>query len=157
MENFSTGLGFDVHRFIKSAKPLILGGVLIPSNLSLSAVSDGDVVLHAVTDAICGASSLGDIGDYFPPSDPKCKNLDSKKIVKFILKKCHGYKIINIDITIIAEKPRLVTHKEKITRSLKTTFNCSKINVKIKSKEGLNILGGINSIACLAVALLKKG
>jgi 2-C-methyl-D-erythritol 2,4-cyclodiphosphate synthase len=156
MKEFYTGLGFDVHRFVKSKKPLVLGGVLIPGKLSLSAVSDGDVVLHAVSDAICGACGLGDIGDYFPPSDPECRGMDSKKIAEFVLRKCLGHKIMNIDITIIAEKPRLVVYKQKITTSLKDIFKCRKINVKIKSKEGLNILGGINSIACLAMALVKK-
>lgn len=157
MKDIYTGLGFDVHKFVKNKKPLILGGVLIPGDLSLSAVSDGDVVLHSVCDAICGACGLGDIGDYFPPSDPKCQELDSKVIAEFILKKCAKYEILNIDVTIIAEKPRLAVYKPEMTSSLKKIFKCLKINVKIKSKEGLNILGGLNSIACLTVVSAKKG
>ncbi|MEI8348584.1 MAG: 2-C-methyl-D-erythritol 2,4-cyclodiphosphate synthase [Candidatus Omnitrophota bacterium] len=155
MKNYRVGFGFDVHRFSKKNKPLILGAVKIPCDFSLEAVSDGDVLLHAVADALCGACSLGDIGDYFPPSK-KYEGIDSKEIVKFILRKSRKkVKIINLDITIVAEKPKLSSHKKNIVKSLKSIFPVHSINVKIKSKEGLNILGGKDAISCFAVVLVK--
>ncbi|MCM8819402.1 MAG: 2-C-methyl-D-erythritol 2,4-cyclodiphosphate synthase [Candidatus Omnitrophica bacterium] len=155
MTDFKVGLGFDVHRFSKKNTPLILGGKKIKNTRGLEAISDGDVVLHAIADAICGACSLGDIGDYFPPSK-KFIGLDSKKIVEFILKKINKkFKIINIDVIIIADKPKLAPFKEKILDSLKKIFKVNQINIKIKSKENLNILGSKNSISCLANCLVK--
>ena len=86
MKDYRIGLGFDVHKISKRKKDLILGGAKIPSPFGLVAVSDGDVVLHAASDAICGAGALGDIGDYFKPQDKASKDIDSRKIVEFILK-----------------------------------------------------------------------
>lgn len=157
LKGYKVGLGFDVHRFSKAKKDLVLGGVVIPAAFSLRAVSDGDVVLHAVSDALCGAAGLGDIGDYFPPQDKKSKGLDSKKIVKFILGKVNKkFKISNIDIIIITEKPKLVSHKKKIVESLKKILSISTVNLKIKSKEGLDILGSKNAMSCVAAVLLYK-
>jgi 2-C-methyl-D-erythritol 2,4-cyclodiphosphate synthase len=107
MRDYRIGLGIDVHRFTKKRKNLILAGFLIPSSFGIEAISDGDIILHSLSDAICGASGLGDIGDYFPPSK-KYKDLDSKKIVNFILKKIEKkFRIVNMDITLISEKPKL--------------------------------------------------
>ncbi|MFA5338260.1 MAG: 2-C-methyl-D-erythritol 2,4-cyclodiphosphate synthase [Candidatus Omnitrophota bacterium] len=157
MNNYRVGLGFDVHRFSKKKKPLILGGVDIACDFSLEAVSDGDVLLHAISDAICGACLLGDIGDYFPPADTKSKGLDSRKIAQFILKKIENkFSIVNIDATIITEKPRLSAHKKRILTSLREIFHTKAINVKIKSKEGLDILGSKKAISCLSLAVVKK-
>lgn len=157
MRGYRAGLGFDVHRFSKKEKPLVLGGVEVPCDFSLDAVSDGDVLLHAVSDAVCGACGLGDIGDYFPPNNEKSKNIDSRKIVEFILKKIEKkFRIVNIDVTIITEKPRLVGFKKKILKSLVEIFKVKEINVKIKSKEGLDILGSKKAISCLALAVVNK-
>ena len=157
MEDYKVGLGFDVHRLSKKEKDLILGGAKIASSFSLIAVSDGDLVLHAVSDALCGAVGLGDIGDYFPPQDKKSKGIDSKEILNFILKKINKkYTIGNLDIIIVADKPRLFSYKGKITKSLKKLLSTTKVNVKIKSKEGLNILGSKNSISCFAFVSLRK-
>ena len=157
MKEYSVGLGFDVHRLSEKKKDLILGGAKIPSSFSLIAVSDGDLVLHAVSDALCGASGLGDIGDYFPPQAKKSKGIDSKEILNFILRKISKkYAIGNLDIIIVTDKPRLLSFKSKITESLKKLLKITKINVKLKSKEGLNILGSKNSISCFAFVSLKK-
>lgn len=154
---YRVGLGFDVHRFSKRKKDLILGGVKIPFPVGLAAVSDGDVVLHAISDAVCGACGMGDIGDHFPPEAKSSKGINSIEIVKFIIEKIERkFKLINIDIIIIADKPKLVSHKGEIFESLKRIFSLSEINVKIKSKEGLNILGGRESIACLANVLVER-
>lgn len=126
----------------------------MPGAQGLEAVSDGDVLLHAVCDALAGAAGLGDIGDYFPPQNPKCRGINSQDIAVFVLKKIKRFKIINIDVTIIAERPRLVTHKPAIIKSLKCIFK-SPVNIKIKSKEGLNILGGSNAVLCLAAVSLR--
>ncbi|MBU2102194.1 MAG: 2-C-methyl-D-erythritol 2,4-cyclodiphosphate synthase [Candidatus Omnitrophota bacterium] len=165
MGNIYFGLGYDVHRVAalqrvpKGAvlqRPLILAGVEVPAPFSLRAVSDGDVVLHAVCDALCGAAGLGDIGDYFPPQDTASRGLDSKDIATVILKKItRRFLLVNLDITIIAQKPRLVGYKARMLESLRKVFPSCQINVKIKSKEGLDIFGGRNAIACLAAACLQ--
>ena len=150
------GLGFDVHRFTKRKKSLLLAGININCGFGIEAVSDGDVVIHAICDAILGAASLGDIGDYFPPQHKESKGLKSVDIALFVLKKIKGtYSIENIDATIIADKPPLAKYKPRMAKFLSKLFNAS-INIKIKSKEGLNIMGGSEAIACYAVALLKK-
>jgi len=155
MKGYRVGLGFDVHRISKRKKDLILGGVKILCSFGLIAVSDGDVVLHAVSDALCGAVGLGDIGDYFPPQAKASKGLNSRKIVEYILRKVKkNFRISNIDITIIAEKPKLISHKKKIVDSLKKILSISAVNLKIKSKEGLDILGSKNAISCIAVVLV---
>lgn len=154
---FRVGLGFDVHRFSMKKKDLVLGGMKIPCPFGIEAVSDGDVVLHAISDAVCGACGLGDIGDYFPPQAKSSKGINSKEIVKFILDKIERkFKLINIDIIIVADKPKLVSHKGEIFESLKKIFSLSEINIKIKSKERLNILGGKESIACLVNVLVER-
>ncbi len=156
MRNYKIGFGFDVHRITLKKKDLILGGVRIPCTFSLEAVSDGDVLLHALSDALCGACGIGDIGDYFPPSS-KFKNLNSKEIVRFILQKINRkYRILNIDTVIVADKPKLCGHKKEILKSLKRIFSVSEVNVKVKSKEKLPILGAKNSISCFAIILVNK-
>ena len=157
MNKYRLGFGFDVHRITRQRKNLMLGGARVPSPFALRAVSDGDVALHAVSDALCGAAGLGDIGDYFPPSLPESKGINSRDILYFVLKKAaKRHRIINIDTIIVADKPPLVSYKAKILKSLKLLLKCSSVNIKIKSKENLNILGGRNSISCFAVALLKR-
>jgi 2-C-methyl-D-erythritol 2,4-cyclodiphosphate synthase len=157
MKNYRVGLGFDVHRFSKKGKGLVLGGAKIPCAFRLEAVSDGDVVLHAATDAVCGAACLGDIGDYFPPKEKKSKGIDSSRIAGFILNKIKGkYQLLNLDIIIVSEKPRLVKYKKAICASVKKIFNTDCVNIKIKSKEGLDILGGKNSMSCFVLAFAVK-
>ena len=154
--DYRSGLGFDVHKFSKKKKDLILGGVKIPSDISLDAVSDGDVLLHAVSDALCGVGCLGDIGDYFPPESKSSKGISSRKIIEVILKKLgNKFKLLSADIIIITDKPRLVTYKAKILKSLKNILSTSNINLKIKSKEGIEILGGKNAMSCFANILAK--
>ncbi len=154
MKDYRVGWGFDVHVFSKKKKPLVLGGYVVPGAQGLAAVSDGDVLLHAVCDAMLGAAGLGDIGDYFPPADKRSQGIDSKKIARLVLQKISKrFTIGNIDATVIAEKPRLVTYKPAMVKSLKAIFKTG-VNVKIKSKEGLNILGGANAISCVVTAAL---
>jgi len=157
MKDYKIGLGFDVHRIDKRGRRLVLGGVKIACPFGLSAVSDGDVLLHAIADSLCGAAGLGDIGDYFPPADKKSKDIDSKKITKFILKKIgKTLRIANLDVIIVADEPPLARHKAKILKSLKSILESQAINLKVKSKEKTSILGGKNSISCFALVLMKK-
>jgi len=157
MKSIRVGLGFDVHRFSKRRKSLILAGIKVAEGFGLEAVSDGDVVLHAICDGILGAACLGDIGDYFPPHNKGLKGIKSTKIVRYVLKEINkAYKIVNIDTTIVSQKPPLAKYKKKILDSLRDIFGASNINIKIKSKEGLGILGGKNALACFCIVLLEK-
>jgi 2-C-methyl-D-erythritol 4-phosphate cytidylyltransferase/2-C-methyl-D-erythritol 2,4-cyclodiphosphate synthase len=154
---YRVGLGIDIHKFDFTKNKLILGGTIIPADFGLAAVSDGDVVLHAISDGICGACGLGDIGDYFPPENKHCQGMNSKKIIDFVRDKSKDcFEIINIDLTIISEKPRLAAHKAGIVKSLRSILSGIAVNVKIKSKEGLDILGGTEAMACLANVLVRE-
>ena len=154
---YRAGLGFDVHSFSKELKPLVLGGVTVSGNNGLLAVSDGDVLLHAVCDAICGACCIGDIGDYFAPDDVESQDIDSKVILSFILKLItEKFKLVNIDVTLIADRPKLKGYKDKIKESLSKLLGILDINIKIKSKEQLPILGGADAIACIVSAGVIK-
>jgi len=148
------GLGFDVHKLVKGRK-LILAGIEIPFEKGLLGVSDADVVIHSVCDAILGALSLGDIGDYFPPEDKKNRGINSKIILKKVLSFLKNRKINNLDITLILDKPKLKPYKEKMINSLKALLKIpqNKINLKIKSQEGLLPSG--EAIFCISIVTLQ--
>jgi len=152
-----SGLGFDVHRFTPRKKYLVLGGVKIACGFGVEAVSDGDVVLHAICDGICGAACIGDIGDYFPPGVSSSKDIKSTQIVRRIIQIIKKDFILNnIDVTIIGDRPPLAKHKKRMQESLKRIFKINSVNIKIKSKEGLDILGGRDSISCFALVTLVE-
>jgi 2-C-methyl-D-erythritol 2,4-cyclodiphosphate synthase len=156
---FRTGIGTDIHRLVGERK-LMLGGVQIPYPLGLLGHSDGDAVLHAVIDALLGAAGLGDIGTLFPDTDPKWKDADSKGLLLIVKEKLAEKKwdIINVDVTIHAEQPRLEPFKGQIKRViaglLGIDFNAA--NVKAKTNEGLGDVGEGTAIAATAVAMLRK-
>lgn len=151
------GLGFDVHKFIKGRRGFLLGGVRIECEWEVDAVSDGDVVLHAVCDSLLGAAGLGDIGDYFPPGKEKIKGIESRKILEFVLAKIkRKFKIVNVDITIVADKPPLKSYKPQIVNSLKQMLEVEMVNLKVKSKEKTIVFGGSDSIVCWAIVSLKE-
>jgi 2-C-methyl-D-erythritol 2,4-cyclodiphosphate synthase len=156
---FRAGIGTDIHRLVGGRK-LMLGGVQIPHPLGLLGHSDGDAVLHAVIDALLGAAGLGDIGTFFPDTDPKWKDADSKELLCIVKEKLVEKKwdIINIDVTIHAEQPRLEPFKGQIKRViaglLGIDFNAA--NVKAKTNEGLGEVGDGMAIAATAVAMLRK-
>ena len=112
---YRIGFGYDVHQ-LTDGRPLILGGVHIPSDKGLAGHSDADCLSHAIADAILGCLALPDIGHYFPPTDPKCKDMDSRDILKKARAEvsAHGYQLINIDSTLIAEEPKLAPHRAKM-------------------------------------------
>ena len=153
------GLGFDVHKLVPNKK-LFLGGIKIPSNLGTLGHSDGDPVLHAVTDAILGACNMGDIGEKFSDKDKKIKNIRStillNKIIDQVKKK--GYLINNIDINIITQKPKIQKYKKKITNCIAKICKISpkQINIKGKTTEKLGVIGKEKAIACEVIASVIK-
>ena len=154
------GIGYDIHALKKGPK-LLLGGVEIPYTSGLSGHSDGDVLLHAVVDALLGAAGLGDIGEYFSDKDPRWKNASSAIFARKALKalKKMKLKIQNIDTVVIAERPKLMAHKAKIRRSVAKIFGLEieNVNVKAKTNEGFGPVGEGKAIAAMAVVTLHKG
>ncbi|OTQ79286.1 2-C-methyl-D-erythritol 2,4-cyclodiphosphate synthase [Gilliamella apis] len=153
------GHGFDVHKF-GGEGPITLAGVKIPYQFGLVAHSDGDVVLHAITDALIGALALGDIGKLFPDTDPKYKGIDSRLLLKEVygIIQSKGYKLINLDSTIIAQEPKMRPHVDQmrvnIAEDLQVHFD--QISVKATTTEQLGFTGRKEGIACEAVVLLAK-
>ena len=153
------GHGYDLHRLVAERK-LILGGVEIPFHLGLLGHSDADCLTHSLADAILGALSLPDIGHYFPDNDPANKDLDSKIILSKALSESDrlGYQVGNIDLTIIAEKPKILPYIETIKTSLSNTMNIPKerIGVKATTNEQIGAIGRMEGIATFAVCCLIK-
>ncbi|MBI4356938.1 MAG: 2-C-methyl-D-erythritol 2,4-cyclodiphosphate synthase [Gammaproteobacteria bacterium] len=153
------GQGFDVHPLVPNRR-LILGGVAIPFEKGLDGHSDADVVMHAVCDAILGAAGLGDCGRYFPDHDPKYKNIASHLLLEQVVEKIEieHYRVVNADITIIAEEPKLSAYFLKMVENLARTLQCTPecVNVKAKTSEKMGFLGRKEGIAALAVVLLEK-
>jgi 2-C-methyl-D-erythritol 2,4-cyclodiphosphate synthase len=152
------GIGYDSHRFALG-RPLILGGILIPSEIGLAGHSDADAICHAITDAILGAAGLGDIGEMFPDSDPANKGRDSIGMLEAAVRRLDaaGYIVGQVDVSIIAETPRLLPHREKIRARLATALgiDSSSVSVKGKTNEGMGWIGRKEGLACIAVATLK--
>ncbi len=154
-----TGIGYDLHRLVPD-RTLLLGGVRIDYPLGLLGHSDGDVVLHAVGDALLGAAALGDIGEHFPDTDPRFKDADSKELLASVCAQVRtaGWNLVNADVIIHAERPRLTTYKDAIRESLHTILQVpvDAINVKATTNEGLGPIGRNEAIACWASVLLTS-
>ena len=156
---YRSGIGTDIHR-LEQGRRLMLGGVYIEYPAGLAGHSDGDVGLHAVIDALLGASGMGDIGTLFPDTDPRYKDADSKEllvVVKELLEE-KDWEIANIDLIIYAEAPRLESAKGQIKRCIASLLGIdfTAVNVKAKTSEGLGATGAGEAIAATAVALLKR-
>ena len=153
------GHGFDVHAF-GEARPLIIGGVEVPYHTGFIAHSDGDVALHALTDALLGAVALGDIGKLFPDTDMQYKNADSRALLREAYRRVQekGYGVGNVDITIIAQAPKMRPYIDKMRTVIAQDLNCSieQVNVKATTTEKLGFTGRGEGIATEAVALLVK-
>ncbi|KQL34592.1 MULTISPECIES: 2-C-methyl-D-erythritol 2,4-cyclodiphosphate synthase [Bacillaceae] len=153
------GQGFDVHEFAEN-RPLIIGGVTIPYERGLIGHSDADVLLHTITDAALGAIGEGDIGKHFPDTDPDFKDADSAKLLEHIWKlvDAHGYKLGNIDCTIIAQKPKMAPYIEAIRVRVAELLQAdvSQVNVKATTTEKLGFTGREEGIASMATILLIK-
>lgn len=159
LSDIRQGFGYDLHRTIQG-RPLILGGVLVPSDFGLDGHSDADVVCHAITDAILGALALGDIGTHFPDTDSAYKNADSISLLVSVIEMAHhaGYYISNADVTIIAERPKLAEFKTAMAEKLATVMkiDVARVSVKAKTNEGVDATGQSTAIAAYAVVLLLK-
>ncbi len=159
MSSFRIGQGYDIHRLV-SGRKLILAGVEIPFDLGLDGHSDADVAIHALIDSLLGAAALADIGSHFPDTDPAYQNADSMALLGSILNLLSekGYSIGNIDITVIAEKPKLSPYIEKMRDRLASALAVpiDNISVKATTHERLGALGRGEGIAALSIALLYK-
>ena len=153
------GHGYDVHKLVEG-RDLILGGVKIPFEKGLLGHSDADVLLHAVSDSLLGAAALGDIGKHFPDTDPAYKGADSQELLRIVGEKVKeaGYKVGNIDVTMIAQRPKLKdyipTMRKNIARVLSIDLN--QINVKATTEEHLGFTGDGSGMSCHAVCLLEN-
>ena len=151
------GFGYDSHVF-ESGKPLVLGGVIIPGCDGLKAHSDGDVLIHAVVDALLGAAALGDIGSHFPDTDERWKGVDSGELLRSVVYEIRGasYAIENVDVTVICERPKLRPFVELIRSSLADLMGVGigRVSVKGKTNEGMDAVGAGRGIVVHAVALL---
>jgi 2-C-methyl-D-erythritol 2,4-cyclodiphosphate synthase len=153
------GFGYDVHAFA-AGRPLILGGANIPFAQGLFGHSDADTVIHAIVDALLGAAALGDIGQHFPSSDPRWKNQPSSVFLDYThdLLQQQGWRISNIDTTIVAERPKLAPYISAMRTHLAQHLHLdlSQVSVKATTTDGLGFAGRQEGIACYAVALLEK-
>lgn len=154
-DTFRVGIGYDIHRLVEGRK-LVIGGVAIEHNKGLLGHSDGDVGLHAVTDALLGAAGLPDIGDLFPDTDPAYKDVDSRILLKDAMERVRakGYQANNIDLIIHAEAPKMTPYKKRIAESIAelTGLPADRVSVKAKTNEGMGPLGYADAIASTAVA-----
>jgi 2-C-methyl-D-erythritol 2,4-cyclodiphosphate synthase len=157
--DYRSGIGTDIHRLVPERK-LILGGIEIPFELGLLGHSDGDAVLHAVTDAILGAAGLGDIGMMFPDTDPQWKDADSAELLKQVVWKVgqQGWEMVNVDLIVHAQLPKLGPYrgqmKRRIAELLEMDF--ANVNIKAKTNEGLDAVGECRAIAATAITMLRR-
>ena len=153
------GHGYDVHRLVEG-RDLILGGVKIPYELGLLGHSDADVLLHAVSDALLGAAGMGDIGKHFPDTDPAYKGADSLKLLQIVGEKVTlaGYRISNIDVTMIAQKPKLRPYIQQMEQNIAAALglDAGRVNVKATTEERLGFTGEGLGMSCHAVCLLEE-
>ena len=159
MTGLRIGHGYDVHRLVEGRK-LILGGVDIPWEKGLLGHSDADVLIHAVMDAMSGAARLGDIGKLFPDTDPAYSGISSLKLLREVgrLLGEKGYRVVNIDATLLAQAPKIAPHKQKMAKNIADVLEISteQVNVKATTEEGLGFTGDGSGMAAHAVVLLEK-
>lgn len=151
------GIGYDSHRFAQGG-PMILGGVIIPSDVSLSGHSDGDAVAHALTDAILGAAGAGDIGEMFSDQDPQNRGRNSIEMLQLAVERVRalGWAVHNADVTVVAEKPKLAAHRPAMRAALAAALrvDVAVVSVKGKTNEGMGWIGRGEGLACMAIASL---
>ena len=153
------GIGFDIHRLV-SGRDLILGGVQLPSAKGLAGHSDSDVLLHALSDALLGAVGAGDLGSFFPDTDPRWRNASSRIFVKKALGLVTkgGWTLANVDLVVVTEAPKLAPHRQAVVRSVARLLSVppARVNLKAKTMEGLGEIGRGKAMASYAVVLLEK-
>jgi 2-C-methyl-D-erythritol 2,4-cyclodiphosphate synthase len=145
------GIGYDSHR-LGANRRLVLGGVEIEHEQGLEGHSDGDVLTHAVIDAILGAAGLGDLGEHFPPSEERWRDADSLDLLRTVLGQLRG-RVLNVDVTVICERPAIAPHRAEMERTLGAALSAP-VSVKATTAEGMGALGRGEGIACMAVVLV---
>jgi 2-C-methyl-D-erythritol 2,4-cyclodiphosphate synthase len=160
MSIFRIGQGYDVHAFA-SGDHVVLGGVRIPHTHGVLAHSDGDVLLHALCDALLGAAGLGDIGMHFPDTDPRWRGADSRAFVRHAraLLAEQTLSVVNVDATVLADAPRLGKHRDAMRANIAADLgiDAARVNVKATTSEGLGFIGRNEGLACMAIVLLERG
>jgi 2-C-methyl-D-erythritol 2,4-cyclodiphosphate synthase len=155
--SYRIGIGYDIHRLIEGRK-LFLGGVYVPYAKGLLGHSDGDVLLHAVCDALLGAAAQGDIGELFPDTDPKYRDISSTELLKIVADKVRkkGFAINNIDAVVLLQEPRLTSLKKQMQTTLAQILDLKKdcVGIKAKTNEGLGEIGAKRAVACYAAVML---
>ena len=156
MSESRVGIGYDTHRF-SGVRTLVLGGVEIPGAPGLHGFSDSDVLAHAVIDAVLGAAAIGDIGRHFPDTDPAYENADSIELLREVTARtsADGWRVVNVDATVICEEPRLGPYREQIERTI-AEVTSARVSVKATSNEGMGWIGRGEGIACIAVASVQS-
>ena len=150
------GLGFDIHRLVPD-RPLVLGGVEIPYSYGLMGHSDGDALLHAVTDAVLGAAGKGDIGQWFPDTDPQIKGISSRDMLQKVMEDIQQeWSVVNVDVTVVAEEPRIAPHRDAIKECIGALLSTERVSVKGKTMERLGPIGNREAIAAYAVVELSE-
>ena len=153
------GQGYDAHR-IKPGQGMILGGVAIECDYSIEAHSDGDIIVHALIDALLGAAAYGDLGTYFPSEDETKKDISSFSMLSSVLNKLKddSYKIINIDLTYVGQVPKLITYREEIRNNLSKfmNINIENISCKATTTDGLGFEGNLEGISCHCIVLIER-
>ncbi len=153
------GQGYDAHR-IKPGQGMILGGVAIECDYSIEANSDGDIIVHALIDALLGAAAYGDLGTYFPSEDETMKDISSFSMLSSVLNKLKddSYKIINIDLTYVGQVPKLITYREEIRNNLSKfmNINIENISCKATTTDGLGFEGNLEGISCHCIVLIER-
>jgi 2-C-methyl-D-erythritol 2,4-cyclodiphosphate synthase len=154
-----TGIGYDSHRFAPGGR-LLLGGVEIATDIHLAGHSDGDAVAHALTDALLGAAAAGDIGAMFPDTDAANKGRDSMTMLRAAVSVIErlGYSVVNVDVTVIAERPKIGPHRDEMRRSLGESLRIGsdRVSVKGKTNEGMGWIGTGEGLACIAIATITS-
>ncbi len=153
------GIGYDVHQ-LAAGRALVLGGVRIPAERGLLGHSDADVALHAIMDAILGAAALGDIGEHFPPGDPSYHGIDSRELLVRVreLVTGAGWTVVNIDCTIVAERPKIMPHAAAMRDAIGAALGIApdRVGIKATTNEGIGFIGREEGIAAMAVAALSR-
>ncbi len=153
------GIGYDVHRLVEG-RSLVLGGVAIPHEVGLEGHSDADALLHAVMDALLGAAGLDDIGHHFPPGDDRFRGISSRELLAEVrrLVEGAGWRVVNVDSTVVAERPKLAPHLPGMKQAIGETLGLaqSRVGIKATTNEGLGFLGRQEGIAAMAVALIAR-
>ena len=159
MAKLRIGLGYDLHRTVVG-RSLVLGNVVVPHEKGLDGHSDADVVIHALIDAITGAAGLPDVGQMFPNTDPKYKGIDSAELLKATMERfdATGWRIVNVDIVVLAQKPKLLPYKAAMVKRLAELLKVAEdqVNIKGKTGEGVDAVGEERAIGCHCVVLLEQ-